>query len=140
MDARVEAVAAERALGVQLSTQPDTPVSGRVSPPCLMRIFSAPDTHETVVVMRGEIDYDCEEACQSSLTHALSGSARGIAIDLSKVTFFACSSVKILLAVRRLALQQGKTISLRATSPAAHRVLELSGILHHFATTPAPPP
>ncbi|WP_336053355.1 STAS domain-containing protein [Streptomyces sp. CA2R101] len=105
-----------------------------------MRVSSASDAEETVVVLRGEIDYDCEEALERALTHILGASDRGIGIDLSKVSFWACSSVKVLLAVRQLALRHGKTVSLRAASPAVRRVLELSGTLRLFTTSTAPPP
>ncbi|MER0477819.1 STAS domain-containing protein [Streptomyces sp. Edi2] len=107
-----------------------------------MRVSSAPDTAGTVVVLRGEIDYDCEAALERSLAHALSCSARGIDIDLSKVSFWACSSVKVLLVVRQLALRQDKTMSLRATSPRVRRVLELTDTLQLFTTrtSPASPP
>ncbi|MEE4418036.1 MULTISPECIES: STAS domain-containing protein [Streptomyces] len=105
-----------------------------------MRIYSDPQTEETVVALRGEIDYGCEETLETSLNSALSCSDRGIAIDLSKVSFWACSSVKILLAVRQLALRHGKTVSLRAPSPIVHRVLELSGTLRLFATSTDPGP
>lgn len=138
VDARVEAAATERALEAQLPAQPDRPDSGPVSQPCLLRVYSAPDTEETVVVLRGEIDYGCEDTLERSLTHTLSCSARGIEIDLDKVSFWACSSVKILLAVRQLALRQGKTVSLRATSPRVHRVLELTDTLPLFTTSITP--
>ncbi|MEU6331848.1 STAS domain-containing protein [Streptomyces sp. NPDC047049] len=105
-----------------------------------MSVSSVSDAEETVVVLRGEIDYGCEEALERALTHILGASDHGIGIDLSKVSFWACSSVKVLLAVRQLALRHGKTVSLRAASPAVRRVLELSGTLWLFTTSTAPPP
>ncbi|MFF7409151.1 STAS domain-containing protein [Streptomyces lydicus] len=103
-----------------------------------MRIHSDPRTEGiVVVVLRGEIDYACEEMLLRCLTSALSSSARGIAIDLGKVSFWACSSVKVLLATRELAQRHGKTMSLRALSPIVRRVLELSESLHLFTTAPA---
>ncbi|MEU5469299.1 STAS domain-containing protein [Streptomyces lydicus] len=104
-----------------------------------MRIHSDPRTEGiVVVVLRGEIDYGCEEMLLRSLTSALNSSARGIAIDLSKVSFWACSSVAVLLATRELAQRHGKTMSLRALSPIVRRVLELSESLHLFTTEAAP--
>ncbi|MFH8629070.1 STAS domain-containing protein [Streptomyces lydicus] len=104
-----------------------------------MRIHSDPCTEGiVVVVLRGEIDYGCEEMLLRSLTSTLNSSARGIVIDLSKVSFWACSSVKVLLATRELAQRHGKTMSLRALSPIVRRVLELSGSLHLFTTEAAP--
>ncbi|MET7795562.1 STAS domain-containing protein [Streptomyces decoyicus] len=106
-----------------------------VGPPSLVRFHSDPHTEEIVVVLRGEIDYACEEMLLRCLTGALSTSARGIVIDLSRVSFWACSSVKILLSTRQLAQGHGKTMSLRALSPMMRRVLELSGTLHLFTET-----
>ncbi|SED56016.1 anti-anti-sigma factor [Streptomyces sp. 2224.1] len=139
MDPRVVTVVTERAPGAQqLATPHENPVGGAVGPPCLMRVSSVSDAEETVVALRGEIDYGCEEALERALTHILSASDRGIGIDLSKVSFWACSSVKVLLTVRQVALRHGKTVSLRATSPAVRRVLELSGTLRLFTTSTAP--
>ncbi|MFG2192940.1 STAS domain-containing protein [Streptomyces sp. NPDC048639] len=118
--------------------QLEKPVGRAVSSPCLTRIYTAPDTGLTVVVVRGEIDYASEDALQKSLTHALSCSARGIEIDLSKVSFWAFSSVKVLLALRQLALRHGKTVSLGAISPIVRRVLDLTDTLCLFTTSTAP--
>ncbi len=134
MDAREKAVATGRAWRTQPCTQPEKSGSDPASSPCLVRIYSDPETDETVVALRGEIDYGCEETLETSLTSALNSSDHGIAIDLSKVSFWACSSVKVLLAVRQLALRHGKTVSLLATSPIAHRVLELTDALQLFTT------
>lgn len=138
MGARKRLAATRRALGAQLSMQPEKTASWMVSPPCLMKVHSDPDTEETVVALRGEIDYACEERLHAVLTRALNSSARGIAIDLSKVTFWACSSVKVLLATRQLAQRQGQTMSLRAMSPIVRRALELTDTLHLFITKAAP--
>ncbi|MFI0786264.1 STAS domain-containing protein [Streptomyces lydicus] len=97
-----------------------------------MRIHTDPHTEAIVVVLRGEVDYSCEETLLRCLTRALSSSAHGIEIDLGKVSFWACSSVKVLLAARQLAQRHGKTVSLRALSPVVRRVLELSDTLHLF--------
>lgn len=139
MDARKRVVATRRVLGAQSAVQPEETAGWVVGPPCLMRIHSDPRTEGiVVVVLRGEIDYGCEEMLLRSLTSALNSSARGIAIDLSKVSFWACSSVKVLLATRELAQRHGKTMSLRALSPIVRRVLELSESLHLFTTEAAP--
>ncbi|MFF8315224.1 STAS domain-containing protein [Streptomyces lydicus] len=122
-----------------MSKQPEETAGWAEGPPCLMSMHSDPHTEEiVVVVLRGEIDYACEETLLRCLTSALSSSARGIEIDLGKVSFWACSSVKVLLATRQLAQRQGKTMALRALSPIVRRVLELSDALHLFTTKAAP--
>ncbi|MFG2196763.1 STAS domain-containing protein [Streptomyces sp. NPDC048639] len=93
-----------------------------------------------MVVVRGEIDIACEAALQKSLAQTLSCSAQGIEIDLSNVSFWAFSSVRVLLALRQLALREGKSVSLRAISPIVRRVLELSDTLCLFTTRAAPAP
>lgn len=132
MGARKRVVATGLASGAQPSGQPTATVGWVASQPSLVRIHREPHTEELVVVLRGEIDYACEEMLLGCLTSALSASDRGIVIDLGKVSFWACSSVKVLLAVRQLAQRHGKTVSLRALSPIVRRVLELSGTLHLF--------
>ncbi|MEU6083415.1 STAS domain-containing protein [Streptomyces sp. NPDC047108] len=124
--------------GRSCPTQPEASVSVTAGPPCLTTVHRSPGTDKTVVVVRGEVDHGCEDALERSLTDALSCSAHGIEIDLSKVSFWACSSVKVLLAVRQLAGRQSKTVSLRAISPIVRRVLDLTGTLRFFTTDTAP--
>jgi anti-anti-sigma factor len=95
-------------------------------PPCL-----TVETHDhrdrVTVVVAGELDIDTEEALQNALRDALRRSVSGIDLDLSGVIFCDCSGLNVLLAVRRRALEDAKTVVLGATGPAVDRLLSLTG-------------
>ncbi|MFC7304147.1 ANTAR domain-containing protein [Streptomyces monticola] len=86
-----------------------------------------PDKDREVVVVRGEVDLAAGPQLQHVLRMALSRSALGIDLDLSGVGFFDCSGLNILLGVRKRALDDAKTVRIRAASPAVTRLLALAG-------------
>ncbi|MEU7576221.1 ANTAR domain-containing protein [Streptomyces sp. NPDC041068] len=84
------------------------------------------------VVVRGELDLDTGQRIRSDLGMALGRSPEGIELDLSQVAFCDCSGLNLLLCLRRDAKRQGKTVTIRATSPAVDRMLDLTGTLGLF--------
>ncbi|KUJ37994.1 STAS domain-containing protein [Streptomyces sp. NPDC093228] len=105
------------------------------SPLNLITVNSRRSGDRMVVVLRGAIDYESEDVLRRSLVGALGRSLRGIDLDLREVTFWDCSSLNVLLAVRRTALQEGKTVTIRAASPVVERVCELTETLPLFAAS-----
>ncbi|MEU6322589.1 STAS domain-containing protein [Streptomyces sp. NPDC047009] len=97
-----------------------------------MTLTTRPEGDRMVVVLRGAIDWEDEEALRRALLDALGRSVRGIDLDVKGVSFWDCSGLNVLLAVRRVALLDGKTVVLRATSPVVDRVLELTDTLALF--------
>ncbi|WP_265568460.1 STAS domain-containing protein [Streptomyces hygroscopicus] len=100
--------------------------------PYLLTVNNHPRSGRTVVVLRGAIDHDSEDVLRRSLVGALNSSVHGIDLDLKEVSFWDCASLNVLLAVRRLALQKGKSVTIRAAGPAVERVLELTDTLPLF--------
>jgi anti-anti-sigma factor len=100
--------------------------------PYVMTLTTRPEGDRVVVVLRGAIDWEDEEALRRALLDALGRTVRGIDLDLKEVSFWDCSGLNVLLAVRRVALLDGKTVVLRATSPVVDRVLELTDTLALF--------
>jgi anti-anti-sigma factor len=98
------------------------------SPLNLITVSSRRSGDRMIVVLRGAIDYESEGG-------ALGRSLRGIDLDLREVTFWDCSSLNVLLAVRRTALKEGKTVTIRAASPVVERVCELTETLPLFAAS-----
>ncbi|AWT47043.1 ANTAR domain-containing protein [Streptomyces actuosus] len=96
-------------------------------------IETRPDGDRVLVVVRGELDLDAGRELQHELRAALARSVRGVDLDLAGVGFCDCSALNILLALRERALQEGKTVAVRETGPAAERLLELSGTRALFA-------
>ncbi len=91
------------------------------------------DGDRAVVKVRGELDLDNSERLRGVLREALSRSARGIELDLADVSFCDCSTLDILLSVRRQALKQAKTVTVRSTGAVVDRLLALTGTRTLFA-------
>ncbi|MGW1728782.1 anti-sigma factor antagonist [Streptomyces sp. NPDC002306] len=111
------------------ATQTPTPVS--------LDIDAAGD--RLVVTVSGELDLDCTQQLQQTLSHALDHAATGLELDLQDVAFCDCSALNVLLRVRQRADADAKSLILRATSPAVQRLLALTDTLALFATDPAGP-
>lgn len=99
-----------------------------------------PDGDRVLVTVCGELGLDAGQGFQRALKEALGRSARGIDLDLSGVGFCDCSALNILISLRGRALEQGKTVVVRATSPVSERLLVLTGTRSLFsAETPDGP-
>jgi anti-anti-sigma factor len=86
-----------------------------------------------LVTCRGEFDMGAEEL-QPELYAALDRSATGVDLDLGEVRFCDCGGLNVLLSLRREALDQGKTVTVRAYSPTVGRLLDLTGARELFVT------
>ncbi|MFC6063718.1 ANTAR domain-containing protein [Streptomyces ochraceiscleroticus] len=87
--------------------------------------------------IRGELDLDAGQWLRSYLHQALSLSASGVDLDLHGVEFCDCSGLNLLLILRQRALEQGKTVTLRSSSPMVERLLDLTSTKNLF-TPPNP--
>ncbi|MGW7384424.1 ANTAR domain-containing protein [Streptomyces sp. NPDC054794] len=97
-------------------------------------IKAGPGGDRVVVTMRGGLCLDDSQMLRRSLHDALSRSARGVDLDLSELEFGDCSTLNVLLAVRRQALAEGKTITVTAASPGAERLLTLTDTYALFSS------
>ncbi|MFF4059701.1 ANTAR domain-containing protein [Streptomyces sp. NPDC001668] len=113
------------------SAQPLTTLDAR--PPCLATIKAVVAGDRTVVVCRGEFDLGAQEL-QAELSAVLDRSATGVDLDLAGVRFCDCGGLNVLLGLRREALDQGKTVTVRTCSPAVERLLDLTGAGELFVT------
>jgi anti-anti-sigma factor len=102
---------------------PDGPPSQDLS------ISTRADGERIVVTVHGELDIATQEQLHTALRSALARSVRGIDLDLAGVAFCDCSGLTVLLRIHRQALKQSKTATIRSTSPAAHRLLDLTRTL-----------
>jgi anti-anti-sigma factor len=85
------------------------------------------DGDRMVVAVRGELCLEVGHELRERLFQALEHSASGLDLDLSGVDFCDCSGLNALLRVRRQALADGKTITVRAAGRVVERLLELTG-------------
>ncbi|MFI8998594.1 anti-sigma factor antagonist [Streptomyces sp. NPDC053542] len=107
------------------------------APPFLAAIDVLPDGDRVIATIQGDLDLDAAHWLRSYLRQALSRSARGVDLDLHKVEFCDCSGLNLLLILRQRALEQGKTVILRCSSPAVERLLDLTSTQNLF-TPPNP--
>jgi anti-anti-sigma factor len=80
-----------------------------------------------VVSVRGELCLEVDRELTVRLQRALDDSVSGLDLDLSGVGFCDCSGLNALLRVRKQALAEGKTLTVRAAGPVFERLLELTG-------------
>ncbi|MFF1307109.1 ANTAR domain-containing protein [Streptomyces sp. NPDC058307] len=102
-------------------------------PSCLATIEAAVAGERIVVTCRGDFDIGAQEL-QPELYGVLDRSATGVDLDLDEVRFCDCAGLNVLLGLRREALEQGKTVTVRAYSPTVGRLLDLTGARELFVT------
>ncbi|WBO61850.1 ANTAR domain-containing protein [Streptomyces camelliae] len=136
----------------QSSERPSISANGhRPSPPAKAQLLvQAGRGHRRVTVtVRGEFFLDDSQSLRHALCDALARSAQGVELDLSGLTFADCSALNVLLAVRREAVETGKSVTVTAASPAAERLLTFTDTYDLFSArhddagppvgTPTPP-
>ncbi len=106
-------------------------------PPLSLTIDADADRHHTVVTASGEIDFGNSPALGQILQEALDHSADGVEVDLAGIEFCDCSGLNVLLHVRRRAREAAKTLTVRVSSPAVQRLLELTGTVDELTATGA---
>ncbi|MFE2416104.1 ANTAR domain-containing protein [Streptomyces hokutonensis] len=111
-----------------------------VDPSAFLQIVTRPAGGRTVVAVSGEIDIDTEQTMQRALRLALARSSHGVDLDLAGVGFCDCSGLNALLRVRRIALADGKTVTVRTASPGVERLFAVTDTSSLFAPAPAPAP
>ncbi len=95
-------------------------------PATVLLVRAGPDDARVSVTLSGEFCLDDSQNLRHSLTHALTRSAQGIDLDLGGTTFADCSALNVLLAVRRQAVQDGKTVTVTTASPVVERLLTVT--------------
>ncbi|MFI6661180.1 STAS domain-containing protein [Streptomyces sp. NPDC050523] len=94
----------------------------------------------TMVFVCGELDLDTNPILQQTLGEALTRATSGLELDLSGVGFCDCAALNVLLHMRHRAHGMAKSFVIRATSPAVHRLLTLTGTLPHLTHAATCPP
>ncbi|MFK4066417.1 ANTAR domain-containing protein [Streptomyces sp. NPDC029674] len=84
------------------------------------------------LALRGELDLDSGQWLRADLYRTLSHTSDGLDLDLAEVEFCDCSGLNLLLGLRQHAIEQGKTIVIRSSSPAVERLLDVTGTRHLF--------
>lgn len=101
------------------------------APPCLATIRSVAAGDRMNITCRGELDIGARRL-GPELSAVLDRSATGVDLDLDGIGFCDCGGLNVLLSLRRDALDQGKTVTVRACSPSVGRLLDLTGARELF--------
>ncbi|MGW5369018.1 STAS domain-containing protein [Streptomyces sp. NPDC004009] len=101
--------------------------SGKPLPPGRAGVSYAMCGDRMRVTVRGELDFDSGEGLRGDLDAVLAGSTSGVDLDLGGLDFCDCAGLNVLLDLRRCALEQGKTVVIRAGTPVVDRLLTLLG-------------
>ncbi|MGW2958764.1 ANTAR domain-containing protein [Streptomyces sp. NPDC001220] len=87
------------------------------------------------VVIRGELDIAGEQVLKRALKDAVNRCRDHVELDLGGVEFCDCSGLNVLLAARRQAAGQGKTLSVGAVGPVVKNLLIKTGTWPLFTGT-----
>ncbi|MEV6840224.1 STAS domain-containing protein [Streptomyces sp. NPDC051133] len=104
----------------------------RPLPPARVSASYTADGSRVRVTVTGELDRDAGTWLGHDLHEALAGSAGGLDLDLSGLDFCDCAGLRVLQELRRCALALGRTVVVRAGSPAFDRLLHLLGAQELF--------
>ncbi|WP_020124720.1 anti-sigma factor antagonist [Streptomyces canus] len=104
-------------------------------PPLSLTVHADAHGRHTLITASGEIDFNSSPALGQVLQDALDQSADGVDVDLAEIGFCDCSGLDILLHVRRRAREAAKTLTVRVSSPAVLRLLELTGTVNVLTAT-----
>ncbi|MFG2794259.1 STAS domain-containing protein [Streptomyces sp. NPDC048419] len=127
------------ACGTELQ-RPPLPASAALPAPLTISVEAVGD--RSVVLVCGELDLEGNPILQQALAEALTRATGGVELDLSGVGFCDCAALNVLLHMHHRAQKMAKSFVVRATSPAVHRLLTLTGTLPHLtqaATATCPP-
>ncbi|MGW8361248.1 STAS domain-containing protein [Streptomyces wedmorensis] len=96
----------------------------------------------TVVSVGGELDIAAAMELRTALAEALAAceAGRGLALDLSGVTFCDSTGLNTLLRARQRALKEHRSLTITAASPQVTRLLEITGAAHLFTEGAGPIP
>lgn len=81
----------------------------------------------TTVVISGELDLTVTPPLAEQLAQILAGHPQQLVFDLARVDFIDCASARLIAGTGR-SLPEGRRPVIRSPSPAARRILELTGL------------
>lgn len=97
--------------------------SGDSAPPV------SPHRNQTVVRLDGECDTTTVLVTADALARAIDAGAADVVVDLSEVTFLCAATAGVLIGTRNILRGQSRTLTLRAPSRSAMRLLGVCGLV-----------
>jgi anti-anti-sigma factor len=90
-------------------------------------VLPAGDGMCSVVRLAGEADLTSTEL-RDALTGEMAGKTRLLLVDMSALTFIDSGATQMIIAAHQVFRREGGTLALVSPTPAAARVLELTGV------------
>jgi anti-anti-sigma factor len=86
------------------------------------------DAARTIVWLRGEHDLSTSAALWHTMTRAIEVAHNDLVVDLSDVEFMGAATVSVILRAAQLLRQESRSLTVRAPSRCARRVLDVCGL------------
>jgi len=103
--------------------------------PGSLKLSVSEEGGRTVVVASGELDLYTSPRLRECLTQRIDDGARQLVVDLGAVTFVDSTALGVLVAALKRVRAEGGTLELRAPTPSARKVLEITGLNRVFTVT-----
>lgn len=94
---------------------------------------------QTVAQVVGTVDAMTAHRLHIDLTRGLTLAEEGLLVDLSRVGFMDSAGLRVLLAIRRNARRNGKSLALVGPRPQIRKLLQSSGFYGYFDIRPMTP-
>jgi stage II sporulation protein AA (anti-sigma F factor antagonist) len=91
-----------------------------------------PEERGTVVRIGGEIDVAVAKVLEQGLLSVMRAHTSRLLLDLSAITFFDCSGIRVLLLTRRQAESRSGSMDLIEASAPVRRIIGLAGLRDAF--------
>jgi anti-sigma B factor antagonist len=85
-----------------------------------------------IIRIAGEVDLASSARLATTLDQFVNDGASTVTLDLSRVTFFDSSGIRVLVRATHDLAETGHPLELATPSPAVRRVLEMAGVLDLF--------
>ncbi|MBG0832023.1 STAS domain-containing protein [Planomonospora sp. ID67723] len=89
-----------------------------------------------VLTLAGELDYTNAEQLQQDILRALPAGGCDLVVDLARLTFCDSTGIRVFLALRKLADEQGGVVALTDLQPRLNRIFHTTGLARFFTVLP----
>jgi len=90
--------------------------------------FTAPEADRTIIGLRGEHDASTVASVSDALARAIAVDDTDLVLDLSEVAFIGAATIGVIVRTREFLRPRARSLTLRAPSAVARRVLEICGL------------
>jgi anti-sigma B factor antagonist len=106
-----------------------TPLSGA---PSEFRVSVSEASDSVVVAVSGELDVASAPALRQELYRVIDQHANKVVVDLAEMEFIDSTGLGVLVGALKRVKEQGGALELRALSPSARRVFDITGLSKAF--------